>query len=163
MSNNENSRFGGEPQEIAAGAGADHLSIVRAGATLQHACHGASRAAGWWTDLATGVDLRAVVRGEVNDPILKRLGKALVAEKLCLSHSELSEGMEGHRKSKMDDKLPHRPMIEVELADAVIRVCDLAGALGLDLGGAIAEKMAFNATREDHQLAHRAAAGGKAY
>ena len=92
-----------------------------------------------------------------------RFGKALVAEKLCLTHSEISEAMEGHRKGLMDDKLPHRPMIEVELADAVIRIADLAGALGLDLGGAIAEKMAFNAVRPDHKPEARAAAGGKAY
>jgi NTP pyrophosphatase (non-canonical NTP hydrolase) len=71
--------------------------------------------------------------------------------------------MEGHRKGLMDDKLPHRPMIEVELADAMIRIADLAGALGLDLGGAIAEKMAYNATRADHRPESRAKAGGKSY
>jgi NTP pyrophosphatase (non-canonical NTP hydrolase) len=71
--------------------------------------------------------------------------------------------MEGHRKGLPDDKLPHRSMIEVELADAVIRIADLAGALGLDLGGAIAEKMAFNAVRPDHKLENRLAEGGKAY
>lgn len=92
-----------------------------------------------------------------------RFGKALVAEKLCLVHSEISEGMEGHRKSKMDDKLPHRSMLEVELADAVIRIFDLAGALKLNLGAALVEKMAFNAVRPDHKLENRAAEGGKAY
>lgn len=91
------------------------------------------------------------------------LAGALVAQKLCLIHSEISEAMEGHRKGLMDDKLPHRKMIEVELADAMIRIGDLAGALGLDLGGAIAEKMAFNAKRPDHQPEARKAAGGKSY
>lgn len=62
-----------------------------------------------------------------------------------------------------DDKLPHRLQIEVELADAVIRIADLAGALGLDLGGAIAEKIRFNEHRPDHRLENRAAAFGKAY
>ena len=38
-------------------------------------------------------------------------------------------------------------MVEVELADAVIRIADLAGALGLDLGGAIAEKLEYNRNR----------------
>lgn len=71
--------------------------------------------------------------------------------------------MEGHRKGLKDDKLPHRGMCEVELADTVIRCFDLAGALGYDLGGAIAEKLVFNSTREDHKLEARAAAGGKAY
>lgn len=44
--------------------------------------------------------------------------------------SELSEAMEGFRKDLMDDKLPHRPMVEVELADAVIRRLDKM--MGLD-------------------------------
>lgn len=132
-------------------------AIVDAGDRLVEACHGASLAAGWWQDLKTGTDYRAEVRAGT------RLGKALVAEKLCLTHSEISEAMEGHRKGLMDDKLPHRPMIEVELADAVIRIADLAGALGLDLGGAISDKMAFNAVRPDHKLEARQAEGGKAY
>lgn len=135
----------------------DAENIALAGNTLQHACHSASAAAGWWLDPKTGVDYLAEVRNNT------RFGKALVAEKLCLIHSETSEAMEGHRKGLMDEKLQHRPAIEVELADAVIRIADLCGALGLDLGGAIAEKMAFNKVRPDHQLAARAAAGGKAY
>jgi hypothetical protein len=135
----------------------DAVSIRDSGRQLQHACHGAAHAAGWWTGPG-GEDLKAMLR----DPHL-RFGKALVAEKLCLVHSEVSEAMEGHRKGLMDDKLPHRPMIEVELADAVIRIADLAGALGLDLGAAIAEKMAFNAVRPDHKPEARLAAGGKAY
>lgn len=71
--------------------------------------------------------------------------------------------MEGHRKGLMDDKLPHRPMIEVELADAVIRIGDLCGALGLDLGGAISEKLIYNSNRADHKLENRKAEGGKKY
>jgi hypothetical protein len=71
--------------------------------------------------------------------------------------------MEGDRKSLMDDKLPHRPMREVELADAVIRIFDLAGAYDLDIAGAIVEKMQFNQVRPDHQIAARVADGGKAY
>jgi NTP pyrophosphatase (non-canonical NTP hydrolase) len=63
----------------------------------------------------------------------------------------------------MDDKLPHRPAIEVELADALIRICDLAGALNVDLPGAVVEKMAYNRDRPDHKAENRAAAGGKAY
>ena len=62
-----------------------------------------------------------------------------------------------------DDKLPHRPMREVELADALIRICDLAGAYGMDLGGAVAEKLAYNAHRADHKVGNRQAEGGKSY
>lgn len=104
---------------------------------------------GWWTNFATGQR--------------KTLDEVNVAEKLCLIHSEISEAMEGHRKGLMDDKLPHRSMIEVELADAVIRIFDLAGFLGLDLGGAYVEKTAYNDAREDHKPENRAKAGGKAY
>ena len=102
----------------------------------------------WWADLDTGLPLNA---------------KKLVPEKLMLIVSELSEAMEGHRKGLMDDKLPHRPMLEVELADALIRLLDLAGALGIDLGGAYVEKMAYNSIRADHKPEARKAAGGKRY
>jgi hypothetical protein len=52
---------------------------------------------------------------------------------------------------------------EVELADAVIRIFDLAGAYNMDLAGAIAEKLAYNQQRADHKPENRAKAGGKAY
>lgn len=132
-----------------------------AGQILQHVCHGASKEAGWWRDPATHTNLADLVRA----PTLaeQRFADALVAQKLCLIHSEVSEAMEGHRKNLMDDKLPHRKMCEVELADAVIRIFDLAGAMGYDLGAAIAEKMTYNAQRPDHKPEARAAAGGKAY
>ena len=132
-------------------------ALKLAGDELTHYCHKASVEAGWWKDITAGADFAAEVRNGT------RLGKALVAEKLCLIHSEISEAMEGHRKGLSDDKLPHRLQIEVELADAVIRIADLAGALGLDLGGAIAEKIRFNAQRPDHKPENRTTIGGKAY
>jgi NTP pyrophosphatase (non-canonical NTP hydrolase) len=82
---------------------------------------------------------------------------------LMLCVSELAEAMEGSRKGLMDDHLPHRKMEEVELGDAIIRICDYAGAKGYDLGGAILEKLQYNAHREDHKREVRAQAGGKAY
>ena len=119
------------------------------------ACHGPAHAAGWWK--SGDVDLAHEAR--ISSPY----GAAIVAQKLMLIVSEVAEAMEGHRKNLMDDKLPHRKMIEVELADALIRVADLAGALGLDLGGATEEKLAYNAQRADHKPEARAAAGGKTY
>lgn len=101
----------------------------------------------WWTDIYTG-----------EYPINRNVG-----ELLCLVHSEISEALEGHRKSLMDDKLPHRPMIEVELADAIIRIFDIAAGLNLDLGGAYVEKMAYNAQRADHKIENRKLEGGKKY
>lgn len=112
-------------------------------------CHGLAAKSGWWTDKKTGERLNPE---QVN-----------VAEKLCLIHSEVSEAMEGHRKNLMDDKLPHRKMLEVELADALIRIHDLAGFLGLDLAGATIEKLAFNQQRPDHKMENRLKEGGKAF
>lgn len=100
----------------------------------------------WWHDLETGVKL------ERN-----------VGEMLCLVHSEISEALEGHRKNLNDTHLKHRKMIEVELADAIIRIFDLAAGLGMDLGGAFCEKCQYNMTREDHKSEHRLKLGGKKY
>jgi hypothetical protein len=111
--------------------------------------HGKSKAAGWWEDMATGEDL-------TKNPYV-------IATKLMLVVSEVSEAMEGLRKNLMDDKLPHRPMAEVEFGDALIRICDLAGALKYDLGGATVEKDAYNDVRADHKVGNRMLAGGKAF
>jgi len=107
-------------------------------------CHQAASKSGWWD----GVD--------ISNPFV-------FATKLALIHSEVSEAMEGNRKNLMDDKLPHRRMDEVELADTVIRIFDLAGAAGMDLGGAIVEKMAYNANRADHKPENRTKTNGKKY
>ncbi|WP_219824478.1 hypothetical protein, partial [Enterobacter cloacae complex sp. 4DZ1-17B1] len=74
------------------------------------------------------------------DPNSKERIERNKGELLCLIHSEISEAMEGERKNLMDDKLPHRRMAEVELADALIRIFDYAGAFGYDLGGPIKRK-----------------------
>lgn len=86
-----------------------------------------------------------------------------VGEMLCLIHSEISEAMEGYRKDKMDEHLPHHKSITVELADALIRICDLAGGLELPLATAFAEKLCFNQERADHKISHRMATGGKKF
>lgn len=109
-------------------------------------CHSRSVAAGWYTDIKTGLPL------DRNVP-----------EMLCLIHSEVSEAMEGFRKRLKDDKLPHRDMMEVELADTLIRIFDLAGYMQFDLGGAVAEKLAYNANRADHKIENRITDGGKAF
>lgn len=85
------------------------------------------------------------------------------ATKFALIHSETSEAFEGFRKDKADDHLPHRSAVEVELADQVIRTLDLAGSLGLDIDGAIAEKRAYNKERLDHKKEARQAKGGKKF
>lgn len=113
---------------------------------LRDACYQASYNAGWHTNIDTGE--------------LKERNKA---EMICLMHSELSEAMEGERKKLMDDHLPHRPMPEVEMADAVIRIMDYCGRWGYDIGGAILEKMEYNRNRADHKIENRVKEGGKAF
>jgi NTP pyrophosphatase (non-canonical NTP hydrolase) len=114
--------------------------------------------AGWWTDLNTGEDLRGFKEGA--DPVYANAKRDLL-NLLCLVHSEISEAAEGVRKNSMDDKLPHRKMLEVELADAMIRMFDIAGAHKLDLAGALIEKLAYNANRADHKVENRMSADGK--
>ena len=102
----------------------------------------------WWKNPKTGENLDI---------------DALVPTKLMLIVSELSEAMEGHRKNIMDTHLTDRKMFEVELSDAIIRLMDLAGATGIDLGGAYVDKMIYNSKREDHTDKARLAEGGKRY
>lgn len=115
-------------------------------AAAQVLCHSMAVAGGWWNDPQT------------NEPLYRNKG-----EMLCLIHSEISEAMEGERKGLMDDKLPHRPMAEVELADAIIRILDYAGGHGYDVAGAMAEKLAYNLSREDHKPENRVKSGGKQF
>jgi NTP pyrophosphatase (non-canonical NTP hydrolase) len=106
---------------------------------------------------------RNVDMGWYSDPKTGKRIKRNTGEILMLIVSEIAEAMEGHRRGLKDDKLPHRDMIEVELADAVIRIFDLAGSMNMDLGGAIVEKRAYNETRADHKIENRKTQGGKAY
>lgn len=119
------------------------LEGIRAGITV---CHGAAADSGWWNDINTG----------------ERLSRNK-GELLCLIHSEVSEAMEGARKALPDDKLPHRSMEEVELADTIIRILDYAGGFNLDVAGAMLEKLAYNAQRPDHKPENRKLEGGKKF
>lgn len=120
--------------------------------TLVEDIHSKNVLAGWWNDPETGESLL----NQSHTPYV-------IATKILLVHTELSEAVEGYRKGIMDDKLPHRTMIEAELADALIRIFDIAGALKLDLGGAIQEKREFNSTRPDHKVENRVKKGGKKF
>ena len=127
----------------------DQIHVARAAATLLVVCHGAAYKAGWWHDTKTG---EPVTDNPMN-----------FAKCLMLITSELAEAMEADRKNLMDGKLPHRHGREVEIADAIIRLFDLCGGYGMDIGGAIVEKLAYNATRADHRIENRIAEGGKSY
>ena len=71
-------------------------------------------------------------------------------ETIALIHSELSEALEGHRHGNpMDEHCPLFTSVEIELADAVIRILDLAGSKPnlFRIGAAIAAKMEYNLSR----------------
>lgn len=80
----------------------------------------------WWTDLETGESTLATR----NRP-----------EILMLVVTELTEANLGHLVDAYDDKLPHREQVEVEIADAAIRLHDLAGAEGIEVNGVIEEEV----------------------
>jgi NTP pyrophosphatase (non-canonical NTP hydrolase) len=124
----------------------DHWISIELAAQAINALAGVCRkeADRWYYDIETG------------EP--KKLN---VGERIALMHSELSEAFEGWRKNKQDDHLPHRKSVEVELADAVIRILDFAGEHELDIGGAFVEKLLYNRVREDHTVAARQRPDGK--
>lgn len=124
------------------------LGIFSGIRVLQDIVYQGNVEAGWWMNIKTG---EPKPKGDVTE----------ILAKLALIHSEVSEATEGARKDLMDDKLPHRKMLEVELADAVIRILDLCGHEGLDLAGAIDEKLEYNAQRADHKIENRLKEGGK--
>lgn len=66
-------------------------------------------------------------------PVTKERIERNKGELLMLVITELAEACEGERKNLMDDKLPHREMAEVEMADAVIRLLDFAAGFHLRL------------------------------
>jgi NTP pyrophosphatase (non-canonical NTP hydrolase) len=71
-----------------------------------------------------------------------------VAEMIALIHSELSEALEGYRHGNpSDDHVPEFDSLTVELADAVIRILDMAAGMQLDFAAALIAKMRYNLGR----------------
>ena len=82
---------------------------------------------------------------------------------LMLVVSELSEALEADRNGKwVNEKYKNlisenmsngqfidivKGTVEEEIADAIIRLCDIAGVWGIDLNSYIKAKMAYNETR----------------
>jgi hypothetical protein len=125
----------------------DLVELERSINSIIAICHKMN--AHWWVDPINGEDLR-------NE-------RFIVPTKMALMHSEISEALEGHRKDKMDDHLPHLTAVETEMADLFIRAGDLAGAMNWNVGRAAREKQAYNMIRPDHKAANRVKKGGKKY
>ena len=98
--------------------------------TIQEEIHHDSIAHGWW-------------------PEGRNIGECI-----ALIHSEASEALECWRDDDMnlmfvrDKRNNFKPIgFPSELADIIIRVLDLAGALGIDLDSVITTKVEYNKTR----------------
>lgn len=120
----------------------DEFVIFRVQNTINNVsryCHASSVIPGWWDNPRNAGELIALI------------------------HSEISEALEGIRKDAQDDHLPEFKSVEVEFADALIRIFDYAGAANLRLGEAFVAKLAYNAQRADHKRKNRAKVGGKSF
>jgi NTP pyrophosphatase (non-canonical NTP hydrolase) len=139
--------------------------------------HDNSKAKGWWDDFFPRFDDAGNRIADATEVDPEDLMPDTIAAKLCLVHSEVSEALEAVRDGELrlvfktidsdDERIfvnktdePYSPKskpdgLPAELADVVIRIGDLCGALGIDLEEAVQAKMTYNATRPQRH-------GGKA-
>lgn len=110
---------------------------------------------GWW-DRSCAKDVLADFPDSIDDPVVVNE----VATKLALIHSEVSEALECVRENPFaivaesthllpnpDGTLGKPEGFASELADVVIRVLDLCGALGVDIERELMAKHRYNVTR----------------
>ena len=127
---------------------------------------------GWWDDLdlkrglidrvLKNDNLSEDTKSEVLDSINTSIN-LIITQKLALIHSEISEALEGLRKDLKDDHLPEYDMFAVELADAILRILDLAGAFDIPIGSIVMKKLEYNTKRVDHTREHRSGTNGKKF
>jgi NTP pyrophosphatase (non-canonical NTP hydrolase) len=109
-------------------------------------------------DICTAENARWDKHPVTGEPLEREFGTLI-----ALTHGELSEALEAERKDAQDEHLPEIKGVDVELADAVIRIMHIAGKRNIDIGAALVAKLRYNRTREDHSDEARTAPGGKKY
>lgn len=97
--------------------------------------HNNAKAKGFW------MDWQYIGNWGLSEHEISELESNIIATRLALVHSEVSEALEALRVEDMKN-------FAEELADVVIRVADLAGGLNIDLEGEIEWKMEKNKARE---------------
>lgn len=116
-----------------------------------------------WQSIQNQLHDQVAGKGFWNHAVLRGFSKSgeatfaanpsIIYEKLALIHSEVSEAVEAARTGKAPGKNWYRESdgkpegVPAELADAMIRIFDLAAYLEIDLWAAIVEKDRFNRTR----------------
>lgn len=96
--------------------------------------------------------MKQITLQEITDLILKQAEEKgfgtkpddiIVAEKIALIHSEISEAFEAYRHKNIKGK----DGFEEELGDAVQRILHLCGVLNIDIEKAILKKLKHNKSR----------------
>jgi NTP pyrophosphatase (non-canonical NTP hydrolase) len=108
----------------------------------QEAAHHLSRSKGWYGDPPVPLIDR--------EGFKVRIDAERILSRIALIHSEVSEALEAVRTGDLDLRLGDGGKPEgavVELADAMIRILDLCGALDLPLMEAMRVKHEYNSTR----------------
>lgn len=127
--------------------------------TIAKGVHKTATDKGWWKERNSLVE---AARAHGGDELAYFAQGVLKASMTALEHSELSESLEGVRKSSgepddagdwvdnplPDDKIPEYTMEEAELADTIIRIMDKSAKYNLRVAEALVAKIQMNKTRE---------------
>lgn len=114
---------------------------------MRDQAHQTSRDKGFWT---AQIDVHDA-RPDGFEPLDQALVEGEIPKKIMLFVEECVEALrdyrEGHMALKIDPDTGKVTGFASELADIIVRVGDLAGALDIDLDAVVQAKMAYNAKR----------------